>query len=153
MNTKQQTVTHKKAHADHTGLDFSEHIADFDNATKEQRGQDTRLKQLDSLQDDLRLPTNHTDNIRYLHDDISIRGGDGKGVREPNTRGGFGLVMLNNRGEPVNYAALIINSDDTPIISDLTKASSFVIGSMSRDSEWWLVIVKGGNNAICSFSL
>ncbi|MBZ1393798.1 hypothetical protein, partial [Psychrobacter pacificensis] len=101
---------------------------------------DDSISQLDGLQDGLNLPTNHIDNTRYLHDDISMRGGNSKGERLPNTKGRYGLVMVNNKAEPVNIAARTINSDDKPpIISDTTQPSAYAIGSMSRDSDWWLV--------------
>ena len=63
MTTTPQTATHEKAHADNMG-GFIGYIADIDNATPEQRAQDADLSQLDSLQDDLGLATNHTDKTR-----------------------------------------------------------------------------------------
>lgn len=136
--TTTPTDSHEKAHADNMG-GFIGYIADIDNATPEQRAQDTDLSQLDSLQDDLGLPTNHTNNTLYLDDDISMRGGNSKGDKLPNTKGCYGLVMVNNKTEPVNMAAQMPNSDKPPIISDTTQASAYPIGSMSRDSNWWLV--------------
>lgn len=136
--TTTPTDSHEKAHADNMG-GFIGYIADIDNATPEQRAQDADLSQLDSLQDDLGLPTNHTNNTRYLDDDISMRGGNSKGDKLPNTKGCYGLVMVNNKTEPVNMAAQMPNSDKPPIISDTTQASAYSIGSMSRDSNWWLV--------------
>ena len=136
--TTTPTNSHEKAHADNMG-GFIGYIADIDNATPEQRAQDADLSQLDSLQDDLGLPTNHTNNTRYLDDDISMRGGNSKGDKLPDTKGCYGLVMVNNKTEPVNIAAQMPNSDKPPIISDTTQASAYAIGSMSRDSNWWLV--------------
>jgi histone H3/H4 len=138
MTTTPQTATHEKAHADNMG-GFIGYIADIDNATPEQRAQDADLSQLDSLQDDLGLATNHTDKTRYLDDDISMRGGNSKGGKLPDTKGSYGLIMVNNRGEPVNIAAHKPNSDKLPTISDNTQASAYAIGSMSHDSNWWLV--------------
>jgi hypothetical protein len=138
MNTTPQTNAHEKARADNTG-GFIEYIADIDNATDEQRAQDAILSQLDSLHDDLGLPTNHIDNTRYLHDDISMRGGNSKGDKLPNTKGAYGLIMVKNKGEPVNVAAHMPNSDKPPNISDTTQASAYAIGSMSLNDDWWLV--------------
>ena len=138
MNTA-QTDSKEKAHADNMGS-FIGYIADIENATPEQRAQDDSISQLDGLQDELNLPTNHIDNTRYLHDDISMRGGNSKGDRLPNTKGRYGLVMVNNKAEPVNIAARTLNNDDKPpIISDTTQPSAYAIGSMSRNSDWWLV--------------
>ncbi|MBH0007332.1 DUF3987 domain-containing protein [Psychrobacter sp. SWN149] len=134
-----QTNSHEKAHAENMG-DFISYIADIENLTPEQRAQDTDISQLDGLQNDLGLPTNHIDNTRYLHDDISMKGGNSKGERLPNTKGRYGLVMVNNKGEPVNIAARTPNNDnESPIISDTTQASAYAIGLMSHDSNWWLV--------------
>lgn len=138
MTTTPQTDSQEKAHADNMG-GFIGYIADIDNATPEQRAQDADLSQLDSLQDDLGLATNHTDKTRYLDDDISMRGGNSKGGKLPDTKGSYGLIMVNNRGEPVNIAAHKPNSDKLPTISDNTQASAYAIGSMSHDSNWWLV--------------
>lgn len=138
MTTTLQIDSQEKAHADNMG-GFIGYIADIDNATPEQRAQDADLSQLDSLQDDLRLPTNHIDKTRYLDDDISMRGGNSKGGKLPDTKGSYGLIMVNNKAEPVNIAAHKPNSDKFPIISDNTQASAYAIGSMSRDSDWWLV--------------
>ncbi|MBZ1392684.1 hypothetical protein, partial [Psychrobacter pacificensis] len=80
MTTTLQTATYEKAHADNMGS-FIGYIADIENATPEQRAQDDSISQLDGLQDGLNLPTNHIDNTRYLHDDISMRGGNSKGER------------------------------------------------------------------------
>ncbi|TXD96531.1 DUF3987 domain-containing protein [Psychrobacter frigidicola] len=132
-----QKNTNEKAHADDTG-GFIEYIADFDNATLEQRAQDASLSQLDSLHD-LGLSTNHIDNTRFLHDNLSMRGGNNKGEKAGNTKGGFGLVMVNNKAEPVNVAAYITNSDNVSFISDTTQASAYAIGSMNQNSDWWLV--------------
>ncbi|WP_289115845.1 DUF3987 domain-containing protein [uncultured Psychrobacter sp.] len=139
MTTTLQTATYEKAHADNMGS-FIGYIADIENATPEQRAQDDSISQLDGLQDELNLPTNHIDNTRYLHDDISMRGGNSKGERLPNTKGRYGLVMVNNKAEPVNIAARTPNNDDKPpIISDTTQAGAYAIGPMSRNSDWWLV--------------
>ena len=134
-----QTNSHEKAHAENMG-DFISYIADLKNATPEQRAQDTNISQLDGLQNDLGLPTNHIDNTRYLHDDISMKGGNSKGEKLPHTKGRCGLIMVNNKGKPVNIAARTPNNDnESPIISDTTQASAYAIGSMSHDSNWWLV--------------
>ena len=133
------TDSHEKARADDTG-GFIAYIADIENATPEQRAQDGDLSQLDGLQDDLGLPTNHINNTRYLQDDISMKGGNSKGEKLPNTKGSYGLIMVNNKTEPVNIAAQTPNSDKPPIISDTTQASAFAIGSMSLNSKWWLVV-------------
>jgi len=138
MNTTPVTDTHEKARAENTG-GFIEYIADFDNTTLGQRAQDGDLSQLDSLHDDLGLPTNHIDNTRYLDNDLSMRGGNSKGDKLPNTVGSYGLVMLNNKGELVNVAAHMPNSDKPPNISDTTQASAYAIGSMSLNDDWWLV--------------
>lgn len=129
----------EKAHADDMS-GFIAYIADIENATPEQRAQDSDLSQLDSLQDDLGLPTNHINNTRYLLDDISMKGGNSKGEKLPNTKGSYGLIMIDNKTEPVNIAAQMPNSDKPPIISDTTQASAYAIGSMSLNSKWWLVI-------------
>lgn len=130
-------IKDNKAHGQ-VGLSFVEYLADFNKPTDEQRKLDNRIIELDDLQSNLQYPTNHVDKLRYLHDDFSIRGGDDKGVKQLNTEGGFILVMIDNNAETVNGAALTPNND-TPIISDLTQTGAFVIGSMSRDSDWWLV--------------
>ena len=75
MTLTTQKNTHEKARGDDTG-DFIGYIADFENATLEQRAQDATVKQLDSLHDNLNLPTNHVDNTRCLHDNLSMRGCD-----------------------------------------------------------------------------
>lgn len=129
----------QKARADDTG-GFIAYIADIENATPEQRAQDGDISQLDSLQDDLGLPTNHTNHTRYLLDDISMKGGNSKGDKLPNTKGGYGLIMVNHTGEPVNIAAHMPNSDKPPILSDTTQPSAYAIGSMSLKGNWWLVI-------------
>ena len=133
-----QNDSHEKAYADNMGS-FIGYIADIKNATPEQRAKDVSINQLDGLKDDLRLPTNHIDNTRYLYDDISMRGGNSKGDKLPDTKGAYGLIMTNNRGESVNIAAHMPNSDEPPIISDTTQASAYTIGPMSHDSDWWLV--------------
>lgn len=132
-----------KAH-DEVGLTCAEYIADFDNATPEQRQQDDSIKQLDSLQSDLGLPTNHSDNVRYLYDDISIKDGHTIGTRQPNTKDTLGLVILNSEAKTVNIASHTPNSDKNAILSNL-EAGAFVIGTMNRDSDWWLVssLVEG----------
>lgn len=132
------TIKDNKAHGE-VGLNFVEYLADFDKPTDEQRKLDSRIIELDDLQNSLHYPTNHIDKLRYLHDDFSIRGGENIGLKAPNTQGGFILVMIDNDAEVVNGAAIMPNSDDTPIISDLTQTGAFVIGSMSRIGEWWLV--------------
>ena len=137
--TTTPTDSQEKTHADNMGS-FIGYIADIENATPEQRAQDATISQLDSLQDDLNLPTNHIDNTRYLHADISMRGANSKGDRLPNTKGRYGLVMVNNKAEPINIAARTPNNDnEPPIISDTTQPSAYAIGPMSRDSDWWLV--------------
>lgn len=139
MTTTLQTDSKEKAHADNMGS-FIGYIADIENATLEQRAQDDSISQLDDLQNDLSLPTNHIDNTRYLYDDISMRGGNSKGERLPNTKGRYGLVMVNNKAEPVNLAARTPNNDNKPpIISDTTQAGAYAIGPISRNSDWWLV--------------
>lgn len=140
MTPKTQTNTHEKARGDDTGgLTFAEYIADFDNATIEQRAPDAGLGQLDSLHDDLELPTNHINNTRYLHADISSHSGNSKGDNALGTKGSYGLIMLNNKAEPVNIAAHMPNAENTHFIADTTQASAYTIGSMSHDSDWWLV--------------
>tara|TARA_B100001179_G_scaffold140835_1_gene101673 strand:- start:11358 stop:13502 length:2145 start_codon:yes stop_codon:yes gene_type:complete len=139
MTTTPQIDSKEKAHADNMG-NFIGYIADIENATPEQRAQDDSISQLDDLQDGLNLPTNHIDNTRYLHDDISMRGGNSKGDKLPNTKGRYGLIMVNNKAEPVNMAARTANNDnEPPIISDTTQAGAYAIGPMSHDSDWWLV--------------
>ena len=138
MTTTTENNTHEKARAGDTGS-FIGYIADFDNATPEQRSQDANLSRLDSLQGDLEYPTNHSDNTRYLHDDLSMRGGDSIGEKAEGTSGGYALVMVNNKAEPVNAAAYMPNSDKPPFISDTNQSSAYAIGSMSKDSDWWLV--------------
>ena len=125
-----------KAH-DEVGLTCAEYIVDFDNATPEQRQQDDSIRQLDSLQNDLRLPTNHAENVRHLHDDLSIKDGHTIGTRQPNTKDTLGLVILNSKAEAVNIGSHTPNSDKDAILSNL-EAGAFVIGSMNLDSDWWL---------------
>lgn len=137
MTLPTQTTTHEKARGDDTG-GFIAFIADFDKATLEQRAQDPSLNRLDGLHE-LGLPTNHVGNTRFLHDNLSMRDGDSKGEKAENTKGGFGLVMVNNKAEPVNVAAYMPNNDNVAFISDTTQASAYTIGSMSHDSDWWLV--------------
>lgn len=131
------TDAHEKAHGK-VGLNYTEYLTDFSNATNEQRKLDSRVTELDNLYRDLRYPTNHLDKIRYLHDDFSIRGGAGIATKCPNTKGGYLLVMVDNTGVPVNGAAIMPNSDDA-ILSDASQTGAFVIGSMNPLSDWWLV--------------
>lgn len=131
------TDAYEKAHGK-VGLNYTEYLTDFSNATNEQRKLDSRVTELDNLYRDLRYPTNHLDKIRYLHDDFSIRGGAGIATKCPNTKGGYLLVMVDNTGVPVNGAAIMPNSDDA-ILSDASQTGVFVIGSMNPLSDWWLV--------------
>ena len=131
------TDAYEKAHGK-VGLNYTEYLTDFSNATNEQRKLDSRVTELDNLYRDLRYPTNHLDKIRYLHDDFSIRGGAGIATKCPNTKGGYLLVMVDNTGVPVNGAAIMPNSDDA-ILSDASQTGAFVIGSMNPLSDWWLV--------------
>ena len=136
MTTISIKATHKKAHGE-VGLDCVEYIAEFNQATVEQRKQYDVMKRLDDLQSKLGLATNHTDNVRHMHDNISIKGGREKGQKYPNTAGTLGLVMVNEKTEPVNFASY--SENDETIISDTTQASAFAIGSMKPNGQWWLV--------------
>lgn len=131
------TDAYEKAHGK-VGLNYTEYLTDFSNATNEQRKLDSRVTELDNLYRDLRYPTNHLDKIRYLHDDFSIRSGADIATICPNTKGGYLLVMVDNTGVPVNGAAIMPNSDDA-ILSDASQTGAFVIGSMNPLSDWWLV--------------
>lgn len=135
MMTTTPKDSQEKAHGE-VGLDCVEYIAEFDKATVEQRKQYDFIRRLDSLQSELGLPTNHTDNILYLHDYLTTKGGN-KGVKHPNTLGLLALVMVDEKAEPVNLASY--SQNDEAIISDTTQASAFAIGSMKPKGQWWLV--------------
>ena len=128
MNTT-QTTDNKKAHTISTGL--SQCIADFRLATlADVAGHDT----LESL-----LSNGLSNSVIYLDRNITIFTGALAGEKQLDTAGTIGLIMLNNQAEQVNLASIPLDDNGRIFISDNDIPSAFVIGSMSKESQWIVI--------------
>ena len=119
-----------KAHAVSIGL--SQHIADFRPATlADVAGHDT----LESL-----LSNGVLNSVVYLDRDITIFTGALVGEKQLDTAGTIGLLKVNNQAEIVTLASIPLEDNGRIFISDTDIPSAFVIGSMSKDSKWIVIV-------------
>ncbi|WP_201525937.1 DUF3987 domain-containing protein [Psychrobacter frigidicola] len=82
--------------------------------------------------------------LRQLNDTFTINNGDSKG-EIINTAGKVALILSDNLHQPANLAIYTPNSDEPIEITDPSQPSSFIIGSLNLDSDWYAVksLVEG----------
>jgi len=113
------------------GIGLSQYIADFVPATFADVAGNENLETLINKYE-------YTD-IYNLHCDITIFSGQLKGEIQLDTANTLGLVMRNNIGETVNLASIPLEDNGRIFISDTDIPSAFVIGSMSKESQWIVI--------------
>ena len=122
-------IIKEKAYAG--GIGLSQYIADFVPATFADIAYNEVLATL--------INTHENTDIYKLHCDITIFSGQLKGDIQLDTANTLGLVMRNNIGETVNLASMPLKDNGRIFISDTDIASAFVIGSMSKESQWIII--------------
>lgn len=123
-------IIKEKTHAD--GMGLSQYLADFLPATFADVVGNEVLATL--------INTHENTDIYKLHCDITIFSGQLEGQIQLDTANTLGLVMLDNQAEQVNLASIPLEDNGRIFISNTDIPSAFVIGSMSRDSKWIVIV-------------
>jgi len=135
MSTTLQKDTHKKAHADNTGLITI--LGDHNPATGQTLQGDELLSNLYNL-----LEPNSLLDIRT---DIAPTTGEHAGVRQ-NTIGTVGSILHNKDYEATSFVCFTPNSTGVPFVTDTSKSCALFLGIPQSDNE--LVIVDNYSDGV-----
>tara|TARA_R110002049_G_scaffold207365_1_gene377870 strand:- start:2946 stop:5063 length:2118 start_codon:yes stop_codon:yes gene_type:complete len=125
--TTTPTDTHEKAHAFSAGFEM---ISRFDAATRQGLADDNILLNLYNLCEQ----SCSQDKLLHLDSNITITTGFDTGKTVP-TAGTIGLVLSNNRDQPVTLASITANGNHDPLIIDRMQPSALIIGTLDSGNK------------------
>ena len=125
--TTTSTDTHEKAHAFSAGFEM---ISRFDAATRQGLADDNILLNLYNLCEQ----SCSQDKLLHLDSNITITTGFDTGKTVP-TAGTIGLVLSNNRDQPVTLASITANGNHDPLIIDRMQPSALIIGTLDSGNK------------------